>query len=78
MADVPTNQRLWNSLVVQAKSKFKTWPSIPASKWVREQYTQRGGRFVDSKRVTEAKKKRASASKGRESSPQKKEKGEKK
>ena len=61
MADVPTNQRLWNSLVVQAKAKFKTWPSIPASKWVREQYVQKGGRFVDSKQVTAAKKKREAA-----------------
>ena len=61
MADVPTNQRLWNSLVVQAKSKFKTWPSIPASKWVREQYTQKGGRFVDSKQVTAAKKRQQAA-----------------
>lgn len=61
MADVPTNQRLWNSLVVQAKAKFKTWPSLPASKWVHKEYVQRGGRFVDSKRVTEAKKKKEAA-----------------
>jgi hypothetical protein len=78
MSDVPTNQRLWNSLVVQAKAKFKTWPSLPASKWVHKEYVQRGGRFVDSKRVTEAKKNKREAAKGRESSPQKKEKGEKK
>jgi hypothetical protein len=61
MADVPRNQRLWDSLVSQAKSKFKTWPSIPASTWVRKQYTQHGGTFVDSKRVTAEKKKREAA-----------------
>jgi hypothetical protein len=67
MADVPTNQRLWDSLVVQAKSKFKTWPSIPASKWVRENYVNRGGHFVDSKSVTASKKRsEASAKKRRE------------
>ena len=77
MADVPTNQRLWDSLVVQAKAKFKTWPSIPASKWVHSQYVQRGGRFVDSKRVTEAKK-RQKATKERASSKKDDKKGDKK
>ena len=79
MAEVPTNQRLWNMLVLQAKTKFKTWPSIPASSWVRKEYTQRGGRFVDSKKVTEAKKKKEAA-KERSSSSAKKDdkKGDKK
>jgi hypothetical protein len=73
MADVPTNQRLWDSLVIQAKSRFKTWPSIPASKWVRENYVQRGGHFVDSKSVTADKQKREAAAKRR-----REKKGEKK
>lgn len=77
MADVPTNQRLWDTLVVQAKAKFKSWPSIPASKWVHTQYVQRGGRFVDSKRVTEAKK-RQKAAKERASSKKDDKKGDKK
>lgn len=55
MAQVPVNERLWSSLVTQAKAKFGKWPSLPASKWVHEQYVQRGGRFVDSKKVTERK-----------------------
>jgi hypothetical protein len=46
MADKPANENLWNTLVSQAKAKFNTWPSIPASKWVHEQYVQRGGRFI--------------------------------
>lgn len=78
MADVPTNQRLWDSLVVQAKAKFKTWPSIPASKWVHTQYTQRGGRFVDSKRVTEAKKRQKTARERSASSKKDDKKGDKK
>lgn len=61
MAEVPTNQRLWNSLVVQAKAKFRKWPSIPASTWVRKQYVQHGGRFADEKAMTAAKKKREAA-----------------
>lgn len=65
MADVPTNQRLWNSLVVQAKAKFKTWPSIPASRWVHQQYVSHGGQFADSKQVTAAKKRREAATKKR-------------
>lgn len=64
MSDTPANQRLWNSLVMQAKSKFKTWPSIPASTWVRKQYVSHGGRFVDSKQVT-AEKRKKEASKER-------------
>lgn len=52
MANVPLNQRLWNSLSVQARAKFKKWPSLPASKWVHTQYVEKGGRFVDSKEIT--------------------------
>lgn len=55
MADVPLNQRLWNSLVIQARAKFNKWPSLPASKWVHQQYKMKGGRFADSKEITAAK-----------------------
>jgi len=72
MSDVPTNQRLWNSLVVQAKARFKKWPSIPASKWVHKEYTQRGGRFVDSKQVTAAKKRKQQESNRRPDADDKK------
>lgn len=37
-------------LVAQAKQKFQTYPSIPASKWVHSEYVKRGGTFVDSKK----------------------------
>lgn len=56
MSEVPTNERLWNSLVIMAKAKFKSWPSIPASKWVHQQYVQKGGRFADSRDMTAYKK----------------------
>ena len=65
MSEVPTNKHLWDSLVAQAKSKFKTWPSIPASTWVRKQYVQHGGRFADAKAVTAAKKRTENAKKKR-------------
>jgi hypothetical protein len=37
-------------LVTQAKQKFPTYPSIPASKWIHKEYVERGGIFVDSKK----------------------------
>ena len=47
---VPQNPRLWEMLVAQAKQKFQTYPSLPASKWVHAEYVKRGGIFVDSKK----------------------------
>lgn len=46
----PQNPRLWEMLVQQAKQKFPTYPSLPASKWVHNEYVKRGGIFVDSKK----------------------------
>lgn len=37
-------------LVSQAKQKFPTYPSLPASKWIHAEYVKRGGIFVDSKK----------------------------
>jgi hypothetical protein len=37
-------------LVAQAKQKFPTYPSLPASKWIHQEYVKRGGIFVDSKK----------------------------
>lgn len=68
MADVPTNQRLWDSLVVQAKARFKKWPSIPASRWVHQEYVKHGGQFADAKAVNDAKKRREAAAKKRTAS----------
>lgn len=46
MADIPANQKLWNMLVLQAKARFTKWPSLPASRWVHEEYVKKGGRFI--------------------------------
>ena len=56
MADKPANTKLWNMLIVQAKSKFGTWPSLPASKWVHHQYIEKGGQFISAKDATRIKK----------------------
>ena len=53
--DVPANQRLWNMLVVQAKAKFPKWPSLPASRWVHQQYVQKGGTFVSEGKAAQSK-----------------------
>jgi hypothetical protein len=62
MSQVPLNQRLWNCLVIQAKGKFRKWPSIPAGRWVHQQYVHHGGQFADAKSVTAAKKRAKDAS----------------
>lgn len=41
----PTNPRLWNIVVMQAKAKFHKWPSPAASHWAHQKYKQMGGRF---------------------------------
>jgi hypothetical protein len=56
MADQPVNKQMWNMLVLQAKSKFGKWPSIPASKWVHEQYVNKGGRFASAGEIAKMKK----------------------
>lgn len=55
-SQVPVNKRLWDSLVVMAKAKYGTWPSLPASKWVHEQYVQKGGKFASAGEIAAAKK----------------------
>jgi hypothetical protein len=54
MADVPENQKLWDSLVQQAQARYPSHRvgglSWPAAKWVREQYQLKGGGYVGSKR----------------------------
>ena len=47
---VPQNPKLWAMLQNLARHKFKTYPSIPASKWLHDEYTKRGGTFVASKK----------------------------
>lgn len=44
----PTNQKLWNMVVSQAKAKYATYPSPAASHWVHEEYIRYGGKFIES------------------------------
>jgi hypothetical protein len=46
----PANPKLYNSIVVQAKTRFAKYPSPAAGHWVHAKYIQMGGKFVDSKR----------------------------
>jgi len=55
VASEPTNMRLWQLCVMQAKTKFAKYPSPAASHWVHEHYVQEGGRFMDSSTVARRK-----------------------
>ena len=43
----PTNPRLWKMIILQAKMKYKKYPSPAASHWVHDQYINHGGRFIE-------------------------------
>jgi len=44
---VPTNERLWSMIIMQAKARFSKYPSPGASHWVHDQYIKHGGQFAD-------------------------------
>jgi hypothetical protein len=48
--DYPANERLWNMITTQARTRFSTYPSPAAAHWVRTRYAQMGGKFVQSKK----------------------------
>lgn len=50
MAQIPGNQKLWVTLIAQAKAKGWSWPSPTAASWVHQHYVQMGGRFVESEK----------------------------
>ena len=47
MASKPANEKLWATIVAQAKAKYATYPNPGASHWVRKTYTEHGGRFIE-------------------------------
>jgi hypothetical protein len=55
MADVPTNEKLYAMVVMQAKAKYRVYPSPGASHWVHKRYLELGGKFEDSAEVQERK-----------------------
>ena len=48
MAEVAANQRLYAMVVMQAKAKYRVYPSPGASHWVHKRYLELGGKFIDS------------------------------
>ena len=47
---LPANPKLYNMITVQARSKFRTYPSPAAAHWVHAKYNQLGGQYVESKK----------------------------
>jgi hypothetical protein len=47
MAETPQNQRLYAMVVMQAKAKYRIYPSPGASHWVHKRYLELGGKFID-------------------------------
>jgi hypothetical protein len=55
MAEVPTNEKLYAMVVMQAKAKYRIYPSPGASHWVHKRYLELGGKFEDAAEVQERK-----------------------
>jgi hypothetical protein len=47
---IPQNPRLWAMVQREARMRFRQFPSLPASKWMHDEYIKRGGIFVTSKK----------------------------
>jgi hypothetical protein len=47
MAQQPTNPKLWQMIIAQARARFAKYPSPGASHWVHDQYIKHGGKFID-------------------------------
>jgi hypothetical protein len=45
----PANQKLWDVIVAQAKSKFRVYPSPAAAHFVHKTYVEHGGQFTEGK-----------------------------
>lgn len=52
MAEVPTNEKLYAMVVMQAKAKYRVYPSPGASHWVHRRYIELGGKFEDTSEKT--------------------------
>jgi hypothetical protein len=48
MAEQPANPKLYAMVVMQAKAKYRIYPSPGASHWVHKRYLELGGKFIDS------------------------------
>ena len=48
MAQEAANPKLYAMVVMQAKAKYRIYPSPGASHWVHKRYLELGGKFIDS------------------------------
>jgi hypothetical protein len=48
----PVNERLFAMVVMQAKAKYRIYPSPGASHWVHRRYLELGGHFEDTSEKT--------------------------
>ena len=56
MSQEPVNHKLYAMVVMQAKAKYRIYPSPGASHWVHKRYLELGGKFIDSEAEAERKK----------------------
>ena len=56
MSQEPVNNKLYAMVVMQAKAKYRVYPSPGASHWVHKRYLELGGKFIDSEAEAERKK----------------------
>lgn len=47
MSQEPANLKLYAMVVMQAKAKYRIYPSPGASHWVHKRYLELGGKFID-------------------------------
>ncbi len=48
----PLNEKLFAMVVMQAKAKYRIYPSPGASHWVHRRYLELGGKFEDTSETT--------------------------
>lgn len=53
----PTNKKLYNQVLKEAKEKYKRFPSLYASAYISKTYQQRGGKYTTSKDNVKSKQK---------------------
>ena len=47
----PKNEKLYNKVKEEAKTRFKSWPSAYASGWLVKEYKRRGGTYIGKKPI---------------------------
>jgi hypothetical protein len=52
MPSTPTNKKLYEKVISEAKAKFRVWPSAYASGWVVRRYKELGGTYAQKTKNT--------------------------